>query len=47
MIEAFAIVKVDFSRGPKVLTPEREVLQMFDRLASEAKTRNPSLRGKE
>lgn len=43
MIEAFAVVEVDFSQDARLLTPEEEVIAMFDVLASEAKSRNPSL----
>lgn len=43
MIESFAIIRVDFSSEPRFLTPENEVLQMFDELVSEVKKRNPSL----
>lgn len=43
MIESFAIVRVDFSSKPRLLTPENAVLQMFDELVMEVKKRNPSL----
>jgi hypothetical protein len=43
MTEAFAIIKVDFSSGPKVLTQEDEIQRLFDLLAKEVKRRNPSL----
>jgi hypothetical protein len=42
-IEAFAVVEVDFSTGPQLRTPEREVLAVFDRLAEQVRMRNPSL----
>lgn len=43
MIEAFAVVEVDFSLGPKLLTPQSEIDTAFDVLVSEVKKRNPSL----
>jgi len=43
MIEAFVIVKVDFSQDAQLITPEAEVESMFNVLASEVKSRNPSL----
>lgn len=43
MIEAFAIVQVDFSVGPIILTEESEIHRMFDRLTQEVQRRNPSL----
>lgn len=43
MIEAFSIVKVDFSTGPALLTPEDEVACLFDHLTNEVKIRNPSV----
>jgi hypothetical protein len=42
-IESFVIMRVDFSAGPHLLTPEGDVLRMFDELAGEVKERNPSL----
>jgi hypothetical protein len=42
-IESFAIIRVDFSSGPRLLTPEGDILRMFDELVSEVKGRNPSL----
>jgi len=42
-IESFAIIRVDFSSGPRLLTPEGDILRMFDELASQVKERNPSL----
>ena len=42
-IESFAIIRVDFSSGARLLTPESDVLRMFDELVSEVKERNPSL----
>jgi len=42
-IESFAIIRVDFSSGPRLLTPEGDILHMFDELASQVKERNPSL----
>ena len=47
MIEGFAMVKVDFSSGPKLLTTESELGEMFNQLVSEVKKRNPSLLGEE
>jgi hypothetical protein len=43
MIEAFSILQVDFSTGPRLLTPEEDIQAMFDVLAEEVKKRNPSL----
>ncbi len=43
MIEAFAMIEVDFSQGARLVTPEREVHRMFDTLAAEARNRNPLL----
>jgi len=43
MIEAFAVVEVDFSSGPVLLTAEAEVESMFETLVSEVVKRNPSL----
>jgi len=43
MIEAFAVVEVDFSQGPKLLTSQSEIDTVFDVLVSEVKKRNPSL----
>lgn len=42
-VESFAIIRVDFSSGPCLLSPESGVLHMFDELVSEVKERNPSL----
>jgi hypothetical protein len=43
MVEAFAVVEVDFSRGARLVTPEGQVARMLDILVSEVKSRNPSL----
>jgi hypothetical protein len=43
MIEAFAIVEVNFSRGPVILGGQPEVHQMFDVLAQEVRRRNPAI----
>lgn len=43
MIESFALVQVDFSKGPRLLTPEASVIKMLKDLANEVKARNPSL----
>jgi len=43
MIESFAVVQVDFSQGPRLITPEREVHAMLDALVAEVKNRNPLL----
>lgn len=42
LVEAFVVVEVDFSKGAHVITPEEEVMTMFDVLVSEVKSRNPS-----
>jgi len=41
MVEASCVVRVDFSRGPKVLTAAEEVGHFFDILAEEVFLRNP------
>lgn len=43
MIEAFAVIEVDFSRGAMILSGERETHQMLDSLVQEVRRRNPSL----
>jgi hypothetical protein len=43
MVESYVIVRVDFSGGPLVLTPEAEVQRMIGTLVSEVKKRNPSI----
>lgn len=43
MIEAYAVIRVDFSEGPKVLTPEPEVHAFFRTLVAEVRKRNPSV----
>jgi hypothetical protein len=44
MIEAAAVVKVDFSAGPRLLTSEDDLSRFFDELVAEVINRNPSLR---
>ena len=44
MIEAAAVVKVDFSAGPRLLTTEDDLSRFFDELVAEVIKRNPSLR---
>jgi hypothetical protein len=43
MIEASAVVKVDFSTGPNLLTPADGLSRFFDELVSEVRRRNPSI----
>ncbi len=43
MIEAAAVVKVDFSDGPRLLTSEDVLARFFDELVAEVIKRNPSL----
>ena len=43
MIEAFAMIEVDFSQGAKILGGEQAVHRMFDSLVQEVRRRNPSL----
>lgn len=43
MIEAFAVIEVDFSRGAMILSGERETHEMLDSLVQEVRRRNPSL----
>lgn len=43
MIEAFSIVVVDFSEGPRVVSGGCEVESMLDTLAAEVKARNPGV----
>jgi len=45
MIEAYSIVEVDFSKGPRLLAGEDEVAKMFDILVKEVKNRNPGIEG--
>lgn len=44
MIEAFGVVEVDFSEGPKLVSPETELHQFFDTLVEQLAFRNPMLR---
>jgi hypothetical protein len=46
MIEASCVVRVDFSKGAKLLTAAEEVGRFFDILAEEVFARNPGARGK-
>lgn len=39
--ESYALLKVDFTNGPKLLDGERELAAMFDRLVEETRLRNP------
>jgi len=43
MIEASAVIKVDFSTGPNLLTPADALSRFFDELVSEVRRRNPSI----
>lgn len=43
MIEAYAVIRVDFSEGPKLLTPDAEVESFFQSLVEEVRKRNPSV----
>jgi hypothetical protein len=45
MVESTALVQVDFSNGPQLLTPESEVSAFLDELVAEVTKRNPSLSG--
>ena len=47
MIEAAAIVKVDFSSGSQLLTPEDDLARFFDELVAEVINRNPSLQARQ
>lgn len=42
-IEAFALLRVDFSHEPRLLTDERDIGQFFDELVAQVKARNPSV----
>ncbi|HXE74815.1 MAG TPA: PaeR7I family type II restriction endonuclease [Candidatus Xenobia bacterium] len=42
MVEAACVVRLDFSKGPKILTSETELMGFFDVLATEVLKRNPS-----
>jgi len=42
-IEAFVILRVDFSSGPKLLTNETDVRIMFDELVAQVRERNPGV----
>ena len=42
-IESFAIIRVDFSSGPRLLTFASDVSRLFDELVHETRERNPSL----
>ena len=43
MVEAACVVSVGFSGEPAVLTPESDVADFFDALATQVKLRNPSI----
>lgn len=43
IIEAYSIIKVDFSKGAKLLTPEVDIQRMFDILVAEVRKRNPGI----
>lgn len=43
MFEGVTVVEVDFSQGPRLLTPPSQVEQMLDVLVAEVRRRNPSL----
>ena len=47
LVEAFAVVEVDFSQGARLITSQENVISMFDVLVSEVRSRNPSLGGEE
>lgn len=42
--ESFAVVRVDFSRGCKLVDSESDVQKMFDQLAAETHRRNPGIK---
>jgi len=44
MVEAACVVRLDFSKSPKMLTPEKEVHKFFDTLVAEVLARNPGAR---
>jgi len=41
--EAFSLIRVDFSNGPKIVSGIEQFEQMFDILANETKRRNPAI----
>lgn len=43
MIEAYGVVEVDFSQGPKIISVESDLHEMFDTLIDELNFRHPSL----
>jgi hypothetical protein len=43
MVEASAMVSVDFSSGPVLLTQEQDLSPFFDVLVEEVRKRNPAL----
>lgn len=43
MVEASAVIEVDFSQGPALFTAEAQIERMFDILVAEVRARNPSL----
>jgi len=44
MVEAARVVRVDFSKGPKIVTSEKEVQKFFDTLVAEVLARNPGVK---
>lgn len=44
MVEASALIRVDFGSGPRLLTAEADVAPFFDSLVEQVRSRNPSLR---
>ncbi|MGH9861823.1 MAG: hypothetical protein ACRD35_00200 [Candidatus Acidiferrales bacterium] len=44
LVEGACVVRLDFSKGPNILTPEKEVNDFFDALVAEALARNPGAR---
>lgn len=43
MVEAACVVRLDFAKGPKMLTPEKEVHKFLDTLVEEVLARNPGI----
>ncbi len=41
MVEAACVVRLDFSKGAKILTSEKEVAKFFDTLVGQVFVRNP------
>ena len=42
-IESFAVLRVDFSKGPTLLRGEEEVARLLDALVAEVRKRNPGI----